>query len=356
MYRWLLVIAACMACPTSPPTIRRALPSERPAADRPRDAASVVADADAFVSNDPASDAGAMRDAREDFTPEPTVSDDEAAQVLGGPVAEAACVGDSVEPGGSVPCRLRRLFAADAEATELALSLFRGTGDVAGLGNDERFEGGYRGMIHLKPELPLHAHRRHLAWVLAATRAFDSFFARMYAGLPPPAYRWRALTIRFVRSEGRSTPSAFALRWSVTYNLAGSLLTGPQGVEDTLFHEVFHMNDADHGDASRRDLAADYDAIVRRCGTDPTCLAPYAPTGTRVRGGTYYAFQPGNGESVREYAAELALRWYAEQREMLRSGRLARKAFKCGPPENRRSWSTLVRDFFAGSDRVPACP
>ena len=39
-----------------------------------------------------------------------------------------------------------------------------------------------------------------------------------------PAYRWRALQLRFVRSVGKRTPSAYALGWIVEYNVEGSLL------------------------------------------------------------------------------------------------------------------------------------
>jgi hypothetical protein len=31
-------------------------------------------------------------------------------------------------------------------------------------------------------------------------------------------------------------------------------------------------------------------------------------------------------------------------------------AFKCGPAENRRAWTLLAGEFFAGIDRTPACP
>jgi hypothetical protein len=85
------------------------------------------------------------------------------------------------------------------------------------------------------------------------------------------------------------------------------------------------------------------------------CLSPYAPNVTVVRGGTYYAFQPGNGDSVHEYAAELAVRYFDEQSEMRRRGKLAKPAFKCGPPENGRAWQALVDEFFAGRDLVPSC-
>jgi hypothetical protein len=104
-------------------------------------------------------------------------------------------------------------------------------------------------------------------------------------------------------------------------------------------------------------LRADYAAILERCGAKRAmkCLAPYAPNDTTVRGGTYYAFQSNNGDTVHEYAAELAVRYFKEQSEMLRAGKLSRAAFKCGPPENARAWQSLVSEFFDGRDLVPAC-
>jgi hypothetical protein len=220
-------------------------------------------------------------------------------------------------------------------------------------------DGGFRGTIHLVPELPIAGYRRHLAWVAAAQRDYDDFFARMKDGADPLRYRWRDLQVRFVRSVNKHTPSAFARPWTVSYNVEGSLLVSGDAVRETLFHEIFHMNDSDHGDWSATALRADYDAIVAKCGTtraSSACLRVYAPSDTTVRGGTYYAFQQNNGDPVHEYAAELALRYYREQREMLRRGRLSRPAFKCGAPENARSWDALVREFFAGRDRVPTCP
>ena len=82
------------------------------------------------------------------------------------------------------------------------------------------------------------------------------------------------------------------------------------------------------------------------------CLTPYSPDSLIVRGGTYYPFMPGNG--VREYAADLALRYYREQRSMAQ-GTTPARPFKCGPPENAEAWSRLVREFFAGVDQVPPC-
>jgi len=263
------------------------------------------------------------------------------------------CTGDD-----AIPCLIEHRYAKDAKAKTAALALYRDTGDVAGVGADEIMDGGYRGKIHLVPELPVGGYRDHLAWTLAAMRGIDAFFAAEYpAGTTAPAYRWRALAFRFVRSVGKRTPSAYATSWAVTYNVEGSLLTSADGVLETLFHELFHDNDEAHGDWSSKALATDYAAILDRCGEKATmaCLAPYAPGTTVVRGGTYYAFQRNNGDAVHEYAAELAVRYFREQREMQRAGKLAKPAFKCGPAENARSWSALVGEFFGGRDLVPAC-
>jgi hypothetical protein len=257
---------------------------------------------------------------------------------------------------GDVPCLIDRAYQSDTRARQLALALWTESGDLAGVGPEEMMDGGYRGTIHLVPELPIGAHRQHLAWVVEAMRSIDAFFADA-SGHEPPHYRWRGLAFRFVRSVGKRTPSAYATSWAIEYNVAGSLLISAAGVRETLFHELFHNNDEDHGDWSAGHLQADYDAIVARCGARPTvaCLAPYAPNNTMVRGGTYYAFQQNNGNAVHEYAAELAVRYEKEQSEMRAAGKLARRAFKCGPPENARAWRALIEEFFAGRDLVPAC-
>ncbi|HEY6172886.1 MAG TPA: hypothetical protein VIX73_00530, partial [Kofleriaceae bacterium] len=254
-----------------------------------------------------------------------------------------------------VPCLIHRAYRADANARELALRLWTESGDLAGVGPDEVMDGGYRGKIHLVPQLPLGRHRQHLAWVAEAMRSIDRFFRDAFPDGDPPRYRWRGLAFRFVRSVDKRTPSAYADGWAVEYNVAGSLLTSAAGVLDTLIHELFHSNDEDHGDWSATHLKADYDAILARCGARTACLAPYAPNTTMVRGGTYYAFQQNNGNAVHEYAAELAVRYFKEQSEMLGAGKLSAKAFKCGPAENGRAWRALIDEFFAGRDRVPAC-
>jgi hypothetical protein len=258
----------------------------------------------------------------------------------------------SAAAGSQQPAHLAA-YKADAKAEEIARDLFDDYGHVATVGAEEHMDGGYRGTIHLVPELPIKGYRRHLEWVAAAMKDFDDFFATFKTA---PSYRWKSLTFHFVRSVKKRTPSAYATGWSITHNVNGSLLTSARGVRETYFHELFHLNDFDHKDWSARVLAKDYAAIVKKCGTKSTCLEPYAPNNTKVRAtGTYYAFQPDNGNAVHEYAAELAVRYFKEQTEMRTAKKLSKKAFKCGPPENARAWRALVDEFFGGHDLVPSC-
>ena len=55
-----------------------------------------------------------------------------------------------------------------------------------------------------------------------------------------------------------------------------------------------------------------------------------------MRGGTYYACQQNNGDTVQEYAAELAVRYFKEQSQMLAAGKLSQRAFKCDLRQNAR--------------------
>jgi len=248
-------------------------------------------------------------------------------------------------------------FASDAKAKAVAIALYRDTGDIVDVGADEIMDGGYRGKIHLVPQLPVGDYRMHLVWVASAMKDIDAFFAEVFPrDVTAPAYRWHQLTFRFVRSVGKHTPSASASAWTIQYNVEGSLLTSAAGVRETLWHELFHLNDEEHGDWSAKTLANDYAAIVKKCGVKLRCLAPYAPNDTVVRGGTFYAFQQNNGDAVHEYAAELAVRYFKEQTEMRTTGKLSRRAFKCGPAENARAWQAIVDEFFAGRDLVPRCP
>lgn len=259
--------------------------------------------------------------------------------------------------------RIRCLYGVrykdDEKAKNLAYELYSKWRVIVGVEAAHTMNGGYRGMIRLEPALPIGAERKHLEWVGDALEDFDVFFTELKSarsehvtGTSKP-YRFRPLTIRFMRSVAARTPAAYAHDWTVAYNFAGSLNVSAEAVRETMFHEIFHLNDAAHGDWSSTALAGIFDSIVKRCGTAIKCLTPYSPNGTIVRGGTYYSFMPGNG--VMEYAAELALRYYREQRAQLRHQPKGKPAFKCGPSENARAWALMREEFFYGVDLVPDC-
>lgn len=117
-------------------------------------------------------------------------------------------------------------------------------------------------------------------------------------------------------------------------------------------HEMFHNNDGD--DWSRRTLGAIVDGIVARCGTNTACLEPYSPGTTKVKGGTWYAFQPDNGDAAHEYGAELSLRYLRETRNAL-SGTPPTTPFRCRNLENRVTWDAYVAAFMGGFDPSPPC-
>jgi len=253
---------------------------------------------------------------------------------------------------------LAMLFTAPAFADDdIEAEMARTGKHTITTGRAEVMEGYYRGKIKLVPQLPTGAYRKHLVWTRDAMAAIDTFFTSLDPdGKAAMNYRWTELTFKFVRSPGKRTPSAYSMGWSITYNVNGSLLTSGPGVLELLFHELFHSNDFAHKDWSATTLQRDYDAIVRKCKTSAKCFTPYAPNTTKVRAtGMYYAFQANNGNTVHEYAAELAVRYFREQSQMLRNKKLAAPAFKCGPVENKRAWDALTTEFFGGIDLVPPC-
>ncbi len=274
------------------------------------------------------------------------------------PAAASQCPArDSVTD--QIRCLLELRFASDGQAKKLALAIYDASGSVAGLERAYTMDGGWRGKLKLVPELPVGRHRRHLSWILGAMRDFDTFFAGLakHATKALP-YRYEPLALKFFRSVGRTTPSAYARGWTVAYNVSGSLHRSADAVRETFFHEVFHLNDRAHGDWSSAKLSAIYDDIVAACTTkarklSTPCLRPYAPNHTMVRGGTFYAFQPGNG--VWEYSAELAIRYYRTHRRILAGKPIRGRPFKCGPAQNGKAWSLMVQEFFGGVDLSGAC-
>ncbi len=308
-------------------------------------------DAGSGAVADAGSDAGATRSVG------PSVSFEEALGVIHGAGAAGRARAEACGEGDEsarVRCLLADRFSADREAAAMADELWTRFGTVAGVEVAHTMDGGYRGSIQIVPELPIGVERKHLGWVVSAMRDFDGFFTWLAPPAESSSYRFRALSFRFMRSVKKRTPTAYAHDWTIAYNLAGSLLVSEDATRETLFHEVFHLNDGAHGWWSGRALASAYDAIVAKCGQVATCLAPYAPTETMVKGGTYYAFHANNG--VVEYAAELALRYYREQRAVQRGAKLAKKPFKCGPAENARTWERMRDEFFGGVDKTSPCP
>ena len=91
-------------------------------------------------------------------------------------------------------------FAKDAKAKTLAVALFNDLEHVVERGDDEVMDGGYRGKIHLVPQLPA----SRIASSSRGSSAALHVDRRVLRGLDPkaPSYRWRALTLR-VRALGR---------------------------------------------------------------------------------------------------------------------------------------------------------
>ena len=94
---------------------------------------------------------------------------------------------------------------------------------------------------------------------------------------------------------------------------------------------------------------------VSRCAGVESCLEPFAPDDVRLEGGTFYALDERTND-VREYAADLALRWLREHRAILSGKTLEDAPFHCKTPENAEAWKLVVDEFFGGVDLTPSCP
>lgn len=257
----------------------------------------------------------------------------------------------TAEEEARVRCLLSLRYADDAEARELAFTLYTETGSLAGLLPAETTEDGRGNKVRLLPARPVGPNRQHLTWIIAAFRAYRGFRAGL-SSRAPISFRDRPVDLRFFYSETGGMPSAFAATRNIGYNLYGALNVSEITVRDTLFHELFHLNDGWRGGWSKRALVGLYDGIVARCGKRRACLSPYAPTDTMISG-QYYAFMPKGG--VTEYAAELALRYFREHSLVFEGKPLPVEPFKCGPAENASAWRLMADEFFGGVDRVPGC-
>lgn len=284
-----------------------------------------------------------------------------------------------------IRCLVSLRYADDKDSRALALTLYDETGSLAGLLPEETSDDGRGGKVHLMPARPIGPNRDHLQWIVDAFRDYKRFLDGLRAkaadkapppgaaaspkgDTPPPgdtaspadtpspkkvAFRDRPVDFRFFYTDKGGNPSAFAVRRNVGYNLFGAVNVSDTTVRDTLFHEIFHLNDARLGAALEDALAPIYAKIAARCGKKTSCLAPYAPTDTFVNG-AYYAFSLAG--SPKEYAAEVGLRYYREHRLLLENKPLPVPPFECGAPENQEAYRLVADTMFAGIDLVPPCP
>ena len=320
----------------------------------------------------------------------------------------------TMEPRPRIRCLVGLRFGDEPESRKLALTLYAETGSLAGLLPEETSEDGRGGKVHLLPARPIGKNRDHLEWILEAFRDYKVFLdgiRKAAAGKAPDsatatttatatmatpatatttatatmatpatttatatgtatatatavtgtaataprkvAFRDRPVDFRFFYSEKGGNPSAFAVRKNVGYNLYGTVNVSDAAVRDTLFHEIFHLNDARLGAGLQAALQPIYDKILARCGKKKACLTPYAPTDTFVNGALYAFSLP---TSPKEYAAEIGLRYYREHRLVLKGEPLPVAAFKCGPPENQEAYRLVADTMFGGVDLVAACP
>lgn len=303
-----------------------------------------------------ASPAGVVRsDARFDFRPtawEVFPGEEAPRKTV---VEELLCEGScdalcrSLEPREAARCALDLAYADDQDARDLARELFETTGALPGRERARDIDAAYLGRIPVEPVLPTGPYRRHLVWLRDALSDIERVFAEVSRRAPQSVlFRTRPHGFRFFRTAQRTYPSAYAEHGIVGYNVEGPLHESADSVASTLLHEIFHLNDEGHGNWSARALGPIFARIVETCGDDDACLAPYAPAEDRADGGTYYPFD-ARTRDVREYGAELALRWFREVRAP------NTPPFKCGAPENAEAWRSLVDEFFGGFDPSGEC-
>jgi len=348
----LFVLAGCPP-PAVPPDPGTAAASASASATASAPASASASASASATASAPASAAAAP--------PPPAISLGDAKKLLfpDGLPAGTSC--ENADERAHIRCLIEARYKDASSAKTLALALYESSGSVAGVEQPYIMEGGFRGSIKIVPELPVGRYEKHLDWIKKSSDDFLTFFTALKdrEKVKPIRYRHAPIAWKFLRSVGRTTPSAYASNWSIGYNVSGSLHSSLDAVRETLFHEIFHLNDGTRLDGpvqwSRKELGAIHDAILAKCGTRVACLKPYAPMPTMVRGGTYYSFQPDNGDAVNEYAAELATRYYREHRAILRGEKPISPAFKCEAPENAKAWKILLDEYFGGIDLVPSC-
>lgn len=265
--------------------------------------------------------------------------------------------GNAADEPSLARCVVDVRFGSDGRAHELLGRLYREHGILPGIEARRVIDDGdYRGRVDLEPASSFDANRQHVEWLLDAFVTLDTTLGELGRHAAAPIrFARKPAVVRFFETTSTTTPSAFVVESAIGFNLRGELWSSPESVFETLVHELFHLSDAEHGNWSEKALRAQHDAIRARCEGDLACFDRYAPHETKVDGGFYYAFHPTS--DVREYAAELAIRFVREQRAWLLRPEAPPDAppFKCLAPENEAGWTELGREFFAGIDLTPPC-
>jgi hypothetical protein len=303
----------------------------------------------------PAANADARFDFRptawEAYPPEESPKKHVLEDLLCGGTCDALCR-SLVDGRDAAKCALDLVYADDSDARDLAHELFALTGALPGIERARDVDAAHLGRLAVEPVVPVGGYKRHLVWLRDALSEIERTFADVSRRAPRTVmFRSRPYGFRFFKTAERSYPSAYAAEGIIGYNVEGPLHESPESVRATLLHEVFHLNDEGHGLWSWVVLTPIFERIVQTCGDDHECLTPYAPGDDLTEGGTYYPFD-ARTRDVREYGAELALRWFHD----VRSPAPADVAFKCKTPENGAAWRALVDEFFGGFDPNAECP
>lgn len=272
---------------------------------------------------------------------------------VGDDLCLAACP-DTLPPREHAMCLLEFRFGTDEEAAALARSFYSRTETLLGVETRPTIEG-FRGeQVALHPALPLGTDRHHIEWLSESLDGFDRFLDALREHAPRTVrFSTRPRAFVFFRTAETSFPSAYYVDEKIAYNLAGPLHTNRGDARETMFHELFHLNDAREEGWSERALGEIFGAILAEC-TGHDCFAAYAPHSSVVDDGTFYAFDPRTGD-VREYAAELALRYLLEQERVLAGEGPIDPPFKCVTALNGVAWTRLTDTFFGGADLTPPC-
>ncbi len=268
-------------------------------------------------------------------------------------VCEGSCL--SLTRQDAASCALDLAYAEDDDARALAHDLLTLTGAVPGREEYGVIDAAYLGNVPIEPLLPVGPYRQHLAWLRDAIVEIERVVGGVAKVAPNPVlFRTRPHGFRFFRTQERSFPSAYAVDGVIGYNVEGPLHDSQENVTSTLLHELFHLNDEGRVQWSERALGGLFEQIVGTCEDDDDCLGRFAPSSDRVPGGTFYPFD-SRTRDVREYGAEIALRWFHEQRMLLDGVPLPSAPFKCGADENAQAWRAIVDEFFGGFDLTGEC-